>query len=267
MTIYDICVEYRHEPIGIDVKNPRFSWKINSDLVDTLQESYRIRVMQMTPLNTERGIVWDSGEVISEQSVLVRYEGEELKARTAYRVEITVKDNHGEEACAATSFETGLIHPENMKADWITHAFPDTETACPVFTRRFTSDKKVIRARIYATALGLYEMSLNGKRVGDAYFTPGWTNYHKRLQYQTYDVTDLVTGLAAAEDVAAADVTATSAAADVAAVPAAAADTTEGNCVWTITAADGWYKGPYGVDSTPNIYGDRIAVLAELHLE
>ena len=234
MKLYDLCVEYRHEPVGIDVIQPRFSWKINSSEKNTFQKSYRIKVSELSASGISERIVWDTGEVSSDESVLVVYEGEELKARTGYRADIHVRDNHSEDYSDSAFFEMGLIHPEDMEASWITHTFSDTETACPVFTREFRISKKVIRARIYASALGIYEMSMNGKRIGNGYFTPGWTNYNKRLQYQTYDVTDMMAN---------------------------------GRSEWKIIVADGWYKGPYGVDSIPCLYGDKTAVIAELHLD
>lgn len=234
MKIYDVRVEYRHEPLGIDIESPRFSWKIESAEKNTVQRSYHIRVTELTPFKEEKGVVFDTGEVLSDESIHIRYEGEALRECTLYRVDIAVTDNHSEKGEAVTYFETGLMEPQNMKAKWITAPVTYEGTACPVFARRFNVSPQIVRARIYASALGIYEMSLNGKRVGDAYLTPGWTNYHKRIQYQTYDVTEMIVG---------------------------------GCCDWEITVADGWYKGPYGVESKPCLYGDRTAAIAELHLD
>lgn len=234
MMLYDVRVEYRHEPIGIDASSPRFSWKIKSSEKNTVQESYSIRVTELAPSKEKVSILWDTGIVNSDKSVLVKYEGEKLKPRTLYGVEIAVTDNHGEKSETQTCFETGLMYPENMDARWITVPDSFSSSACPVFTRRFETSSGIVRARIYASALGIYEMALNGEKVGDAYLTPGWTNYHKRIQYQTYDVTDMISS---------------------------------GSSNWEITVADGWYKGPYGVDSTPCLYGTEIAVIAELHID
>ncbi|MGN1192408.1 MAG: glycoside hydrolase family 78 protein [Dorea sp.] len=236
MRLKDVCVEYRNNPIGLDVKKPRFSWKLESEEQNTMQTAYQIQVIQMSTVDEEEGsVVWDTGKVDSDQSVLVTYVGEKLLPETEYRCRIQVWDNHESVAEKEVTFETGILYPEKMEAEWITHCFSEEETACPVFFRKFHLPKKVKRARIYATALGLYEITLDGKRVGDAYFTPGWTNYHKRLQYQAYDVTDTLC-----------------------------------NQEWEhrieITVADGWYKGPYGFTLQSNIYGDRTAALAELHL-
>ena len=232
MRIKDVRVEYRKDPIGMDVSRPRFSWKMESDEKNTMQSAYRIQVSLLDEAENKEVSVWDSGKMESDQSVLVEYVGEELLPETVYRCGVTVWDNHGNEAEGEVSFETGLMNPENMQAQWITHDFEE-EKACPVFFRRFSTEKKIKRARIFATALGLYEITLDGNRVGDAYFTPGWTSYHHRLQYQTYDVTNLLD---------------------------------EGGHCMEITLADGWYKGPFGFMVQSNIYGDQVAALAELHL-
>lgn len=233
MRIKDVRVEYRKDPIGMDVKEPRFSWKMESDEKDTMQSAFRIQVMKRDNVTDSEVTVWDSGKKESDQSVLAEYAGEELLPEIAYCCCVTVWDNHGNAAEGEVSFETGLMNPEKMEAQWITHDFGEEEKACPVFFRKFSTEKKIKRARIYATALGLYEITLDGNRVGDAYFTPGWTSYHQRLQYQTYDVTDLMGE--------------------------------SGHCI-EITLADGWYKGPFGFMMQSNIYGDQVAALAELHL-
>ena len=182
MRIKDVRVEYRKDPIGMDVKEPRFSWKMESDEKDTMQSAFRIQVMKRDNVTDSEVTVWDSGKKESDQSVLAEYAGEELLPETAYCCCVTVWDNHGNAAEGEVSFETGLMNPEKMEAQWITHDFGEEEKACPVFFRKFSTEKKIKRARIYATALGLYEITLDGNRVGDAYFTPGWTSYHQRLQ-------------------------------------------------------------------------------------
>lgn len=222
----EFLIEYRENPIGIDEK-PRFSWKIESEKQNVVQQSYQIQVAGQGKL------MWDSGRVESDRSVLVPYEGKELKPMVSYQVQVSVWDNHGEMGQASGSFETGLMGEENWKAKWITHGLPEEETACPVFIRRFTSAKKVKRARLYATACGVYEASVNGKKVGDVFLAPGWTSYHRRIQYQTYDITSL---LAEENEIA-------------------------------ITVGNGWYKGELGFDARPDIYGDRTALLAMVQIE
>ena len=226
MQIKDLCMEYRRNPIGIDILKPGFSWKLESEKQNTMQTGYQIQVI------SEGRMIWDSGCRKSDQSVLVEYEGDLLQAETVYEYRVTVWDNHGEMAAAVGHFETGLLSGKNFKAQWITHPFEKEETACPIFTKTFALKGKVKRARVYATALGVYEVSVNGSKAGDAFFAPGWTNYKKRLQYQTYDVTDLL----GQEN------------------------------ILEITVGNGWYKGILGFYCRPDNYGDRTAVLAELHV-
>lgn len=119
---------------------------------------------------------------------------------------------------------------ENWNARWITHTFPQEETACPVFVKRFTPEGPVKAARLYATACGVYEAEVNGKKAGDAFMAPGWTSYHHRIQYQTYDITELLKN-------------------------------GEENEI-AVTVGNGWYKGELGFDAKPDNYGSRTALLA-----
>lgn len=235
MRLYDVRTEYQRNPIGIDVKKPRFSWKMESDKQDTVQEAYQIQVTQMNFLGNSERIVWNSGKVESEESVLVEYGGEDLLPRTEYRCKLSVWNNHEEKEEKETFFETGFFNPEHLDADWITHSFSENEKACPVFIKQFALKEKPVNARLYITSLGLYEACINEKKCGDGYFTPGWTSYNKRLQYQTYDVIEMLDISTELQEL-------------------------------EITVADGWYKGPFGFTLEPNHYGDQVAVLAELHI-
>ena len=226
MTLYDLKVEHQKEPLGLSVAIPRFSWKLASEEKDTLQTAYQIMV------RCGDKWVWDSGRVESDQSVLVPYGGEKLEDEKRYTVEITALDNHGNSAKGETFFETGLFDFSGMQAQMITHDFPDEETACPVFYKDFAIVKPIAKACVYATCHGVYELYLNGNRVGDAYMAPGWTSYHKRLQCQYYDVTAQLQ--------------------------------TENTLEMPV--GNGWYKGILSYDTKPNRYGSRVEALAELHL-
>lgn len=224
--IKDFLIEYRKNPIGIDVE-PRFSWKLISNRNNVVQKQYQIQVIHCGKM------IWDSGIVESEQSVLIPYQGENLEPMTRYQVQVSVWDNYGEIGQENGFFETGLLRQENWKANWITHTLPEVETACPVFTQNYVLNKEVKNARLYATAAGVYEAFINGKRVDDSYMAPGWTSYHNRIQYQTYDVTELIE---------------------------------EQNEI-RIVVGNGWYKGRLGFEEKQNIYGDRVALLAMLRVE
>ena len=170
---------------------------------------------------------------VSDQSVLISYEGEALASETLYTVQVSVADNHGNTESVEGTFETGIFDNTEFKAQMITSDFPEEETACPVFGKIFTLEKKVKKARLYATAHGVYEASLNGQTVGDYRMAPGWTSYHNRLQYQIYDVTELLATDNKIE----------------------------------ITVGNGWYKGILGFYCQPNQYGTKVGAFAELHVE
>lgn len=226
MEIKDIKIEYRDNPKGLDILKPRFSWEIKSDNQNVLQTAYQIIV------KNKNHITWDSGKKDSDVSILIEYEGQDFIACTSYDVSITVWDNKGNEATAKNSFETGLLAGANFQATWITHAFDQDETACPIFLKEFTVEKQVEKVRVYATAFGVYEIKINGKKIGDTFFAPGWTNYKERLQYQTYEADEIIQKENKIE----------------------------------ITVGNGWYKGIFGFTCTPNHYGDRVAALLEVHL-
>ena len=226
MKIYDFTIEYQREPKGLGVKKPRFSWKLESEERNVLQAAYHLWVF------SDGKPVWDSGRMDSAQSVLIPYGGLELSEETEYQVHLAVEDNHGSLAEADTVFSTGIYETAHFQAKMITHDFSGEETACPVFCRSFTAAKPVEKACLYATAHGVYEITLNGKRVGDAYMCPGWTDYHKRLQYQYYDITDSLCSENQLE----------------------------------MAVGNGWYKGILSFDCKPDRYGNRVGAFAEIHI-
>ena len=233
MILYDFRTEHLTNPIGLSVKNPRFSWKISSTEKNVVQKGYQLRVF------CGERMVWDSGQVESSQSVLIPYSGEALEEERHYRVCLSVEDNHGNRAETRAFFDTGIWDTERFTAKMITHDFPEEETACPIFYKEFSAEKEVAGAYLYATAHGVYEAYLNGERIGDAYMAPGWTSYHKRLQYQYYDVTAQMAGGKGQE---------------------------AGKNRLELWAANGWYKGILSYDCKPNRYGDQVEVFAELHI-
>lgn len=225
MELYDLKTEYRVNPIGLTVRNPRFSWKIRAEEKNTRQKSCRITVTGCGKT------VWDA-EYETEESVLVPYAGEPLVPETLYHVKIEVTDNHENTAAGELSFETGVFSAADFSANMITHNWGPEETACPVFWKQFEMNKPVKQARLYASAQGVYELSLNQMRVGEERMTPGWTSYHHRLQYQIYDVTGMLGKQNLIE----------------------------------MTVGNGWYKGLFGFYCRPNIYGDKVGAFAELHI-
>ena len=194
MKLTHLRVNHRQNPLGIDGA-PEFSWRIESDRQNFLQKCYRICV-------AEGGkTVWDSGERESRLQSFIRYDGEPLRACTAYTWHLTVWDNSGEAACADGEFETGFSGAENWQAKWIESTIPrqdiplftyGVENPAVVFSRSFILPEQVCKARLYATAYGCYRVSVNGQRPDERELAPEFTPYNHSLNYQCYDVTALL---------------------------------------------------------------------------
>ena len=190
MKIYDFRIEYQKEPQGLSVMVPRFSWKLESEEKNVVQSAYRIKVTCVDKVARDgacadvdvtqgdmrtcgggaagsmQDMAWDSGRVESDTSVLVVYGGAALEEETEYQARLFVEDNYGNLAESETRFSTGIFDAARLQAKMITHDFPAEETACPVFYKQFTLAKPVRKACVYATAHGVYELCLNGRRVG-----------------------------------------------------------------------------------------------------
>ncbi|MEC0169071.1 family 78 glycoside hydrolase catalytic domain [Paenibacillus graminis] len=235
LTVQKLRVEYKENPVGLDVRFPRISWQLQSVERDVLQQSYEIEVSVEADF---RRILWSSGRVYSEQSAHV--ELAELlpgsRQRYYYRVRVWDTENRGTEWSEPAFWEMGLLAQEDWQAEWISAPLSllgvEAER-CPLLRGSFQAAAKPLKARMYATALGLYELELNGLRVGDGYLTPGWTSYSQRLQVQAYDITAQI----------------------------AAGDNAVG--AWL---GNGWYKGNLAWDNRRHIFGSRTALLMQIHL-
>jgi alpha-L-rhamnosidase len=238
LKIKELRCEYKMDPLGIDVAKPRLSWQLESTEKNVLQTAYQVQVASSDKDLAKEKVVWDSGEVKSDESVGVEYAGPALMSAKTYLWHVRVWDNHGHASgwSAPAKWEMGLLDSADWKASWVTPNLGEDETKsnpAPLLRKELTinAKKKIERARLYASAMGLYEMHLNGKRVGDQYFTPGWTAYDFRFQYQTYDVTDMLKSGA--------------------------------NCLGA-TVGDGWYRGYMAFDGKRNNYGTKAGLLAQL---
>jgi alpha-L-rhamnosidase len=195
-------------PLGMDEPHPGFSWQVVGEGYNRLQSAYRIIVSDdRQAVAVGQGTHWDSGRVESDESLHVVYQGRSLSPSTRYYWTVELWDESGLRGAAAQSawFETGLLGG-SWPASWIMvpdvgpeGKLPPTGTSydngfsldpCLYLRCPFTVDRPVASARLYATALGVYKARLNGAPVGDHELAPGWTDYNKRLAYQTFDVTD-----------------------------------------------------------------------------
>ena len=248
--------EYRVDPLGIDARVPRLSWALESEGRGQVQSAYRILAASSEEkLEAEESLLWDSGRVESDRSVSVEYEGEALRSGSRCVWKVRVWDGAGDPSpySGPAVFEAGFLERSDWKGDWISLGKkPDEDfepptgedyddlanglAPSPYLRKEFPLDKPVRKARLYATARGVYELHLNGSRVGDDVLAPGWTDYDRRVQYQVYDVTRLLA---------------------------------EGQNALGTLLGDGWYAGFVGFDPKHRgaHYGARPQVLAQLELE
>lgn len=227
----NLTVENLSNPIGIDAKNPRFSWQLVSNKRNVKQTAYEIQLKEGVTT------VWASGKVVSESSLFNKYKGTPLQSNSQYTWQVKVWDNQGNVSKWATaSFGTALFKETDWKASWISSGLK-TDTVngiVPVFRKSFLANKKISSAKVYVTSRGLYEVQINGKRMGDAYLAPGWTSYDKHLQYQTYDVSGLLS---------------------------------EGKNAIGVLLGSGWYRTRLGWENKQNIYGKETALLFQMEIK
>jgi alpha-L-rhamnosidase len=233
LAVKGLTTEHKKNPIGIDCLGPRFSWKIESADRNVLQTAYSLQVSTDSKFSLS-GIVWETGRVETDQSVLVPCIGPDLKPATRYYWRVRVWDNKRKSSgwSEVAWFETGLLSQDNWHANWIEMPGDTLRYApSPHFRKEFSISKSVKSARIYVTSHGYYELHLNGQKVGDQVLTPGWTSYSKRLQYQVYDVTDRLV---------------------------------KGNNALGAVLGDGWYRGTLAWGSNWAIYGKKLGLLLQL---
>lgn len=171
--VQDLLCEYQDNPLGIDVVQPCLSWKLMSGQHGIMQSAYQIQVA-----DEEGALVWDTGKVPSDQSVHVPFHGPALRSgqRCIWRVWVWDGNDRSSAWSEPAWWEMGLLHASDWQAHWVEPDWDEDHEAfnpCLYLRTTFTLDEQVISARLYVTAHGLYEVSLNGQRVGDAYFTPG----------------------------------------------------------------------------------------------
>lgn len=175
--ITEMKVNNRENPIGIELENVRFSWKIESEARGVLQESYKIIVE-----DSEGRQVWDSGEVLSREQNAIVYEGEKLGSKTAYNWTLKLTEKGGAVKSQTELFETGV---ENWEADWIGGANIRLLKNVLSLPKPVSQIK---RARAYIIGEGMFELTINQQVVGDSILTPPSMEYFSRGYYLTYEI-------------------------------------------------------------------------------
>jgi len=251
VAVKELRCEYRVNPLGIDIVKPRLSWIMESSRRSQVQSAYQILAADSEEkLRFNQGELWDSGKVESEQSNQVVYEGEPLKSRMRcyWKVRVWDKEGKASDWSEPAMWTVGLLSPSDWQAKWIGY---DEEVQStdnreksdpnalvlpppPYLRREFLVSRPVKRAVVYTSALGLYELHINGKRIGQDYFAPGWTDYTTRVYYQTYEVTDLIKN--------------------------------GSNAIGAILA-DGWYAGYLGFGKKREHYGNKPRLFVQLEIE
>jgi alpha-L-rhamnosidase len=208
-SVSNLRCEFVSDPLGIDVSAPRLSWEIQSKERGVIQTAYRVLVASSSEkLENDEGDLWDSKKIFSDSSVNVIYRGKPLESRTDCYWKVEVWTNLSNKSIQSTAkggktayWSMGLIHPSDWKASWVgldTFSVRDSPSAvhsrlsARYFRKKFETEKEVTGATVYISGLGLYELYINGQAIGNQVLAPGPTDYHKRVFYNTFDVTDKI---------------------------------------------------------------------------
>jgi alpha-L-rhamnosidase len=228
--------EYLMNPLGVDAVAPRLSWLVNDPRQGARQTAYQI-VTAASEAELESAPLWDSSKVESDQSVHVDYKGPALASRQRVFWHVRTWDADGKPSpwSEPAFWEMGLLRRDEWKGKWIGSALvggKEASVPCPMLRKEFSLEKGIVSARLYVTSLGLNDCRINGRQVSDAVFSPGWTHYGKRVQYEVFDVTSLIR---------------------------------PGANALGVVLGDGWYCGHVAWQGRQN-YGDRPKLLAQLEL-
>ena len=248
-TIYtkDLKCEYLVSPLAIDVKKPRLSWACTSDNLSARnkkQTAYRI-IVSSTEENIlkNKGDIWDSKKIKSDENINICYSGKTLRSFTKYfwKVVLWNENNVQGDWADVTSFSTGAMKPDDWKGEWLWMAVqPDKKlnrfggNPALYYRKKINISKPIKRAVLYVSALGIYEPYINGKRVGDDFLSPGWTDYNNLVYYNGYDVTKNIEN---------------------------------GDNAIGCIIADGWYAGYMGWNNQKAHYGNNPLLNAQLVIE
>ncbi len=257
---YDTTVgESFKNPVGYSLNDLSFSWKIPVSKNDKGEERFNIKqtayqIVVATTEDFDKTIIWDSGKVPSDKSTKVRYTGENIKSRDRLYWKVRYWDNFGEESpwSDVSFFEAGLLDNSEWKGKWIFAKEPRVKftrninrpewktsymsdyVPCAYFRKQFDATKRIKSARLYVASKGLFEFYVNGKKVGNEFWGTGWTDFHKRIQTNTYDITKMVW---------------------------------RGDNTFGAVIGDGWYSGRIGwAKGKRGMYGERPELLAQIEI-
>jgi alpha-L-rhamnosidase len=238
--------EYRVDPVGIGEALPRLSWRVESGQRGQRQTAFQILVASSPELLVEgKGDLWDSGKLMSDETLGTEYGGSPLPSQRHCFWKVCVWDRDGQPSWSApATWSMGLLKPDDWKSAWIgydeervrlgrTDDVPYLPPA-PYLRTTFRVDRPILRATLYASALGLAEPHLNGHLVSEDFFTPGWTDYSKRVNYRTYDVTPWVR---------------------------------QGENALGAVLSDGWYAGYVGFGGKRDYYGKLPRIRLQLQVD
>jgi alpha-L-rhamnosidase len=252
LLVKNLKVEYHENPLGIDVEEPRLSWILEGEGRNRSQSAYQI-VVASTKQNLDAGDwdVWNSEKVNSDATNQIVYDGTMLQSGTPYYWKVKVWDEKGlaSDWSDEASWSMGMLNYSDWQGTFISmgaglftgNQYDSLYLPPARYLRKsFQITKKIKRATAYSTAMGVYELRLNGSKVGNHYLLPGWTDYNKRLYYQSYDITE---------------------------------DLEQGENVVGAIVADGWYSGYLGfallnkLDRVRDFYGENPAFMGQLVIE
>ena len=233
-----VC-EFLVNPLGLETKTPRLSWRLEDSRLDARQTAYRlVAASSAAKLAAEKYDLWDTGRVASAETLDIVYAGKKLKSRSAvfWRVMVWDKEGAASPWSEPATFEIGLFGKGDVTARWIGAKKPRTKGAqpAPMFRKAFTLAQAPVKARLHASAFGDLELSVNGQIASADLFAPGWTDYRKHVELVTYDVTPLLH---------------------------------QGENVLGAMLGDGWYAGFLVWKGHRNHYGASPAFLAQLEVE
>jgi alpha-L-rhamnosidase len=225
-----LLTENLNNPESVENTTPRFSWKLITTQANTTQTAYELTVM------SGNKTLWNSGKVNSDQSIFVPYGGTALQSGDKYSWKVRIWDNKQKPSTwSAPAYFRLALSKADWKAKWIEPGYEEDSVLrpSPIFKTTFKAGKKIAAAIAYITCHGVYEGSINGKRIGDAYLAPGFTDYVQRLQYQAYDVTNLLQN---------------------------------GDNNIELTLGSGWFRGIVGWWNQNNHYGKTLALLYQMQV-